>query len=421
MNPWSAAAEGGSPVRRSVLHVVCLAVFVDMLGFGIILPILPFQAERLGGAGLWVGALLTTYAAAQFMAAPVLGALSDRFGRRRLLLLSLAGSAVSLALTGLAASLVLLLAARMVAGAFGGAIAVGQAYVVELTTEKERTRALGLVGACIGLGFVFGPGIGGALAALGLGFAGVSFVAAGIALVNLMLGVALLPRTRPSATAPAALGGRLATLTLALRRRSLRPVLLAVFAATFAFAGMETTFALLGAQRFGLGPAGLGLVFAGVGVVMVVVQAGLVGRFTDRYGEGAVSVGGAVLLALGLLVLPFVPAWIGYPSLALLAIGQGLLSTATATLVARVGHRELGGAFGLNQSAAAAARAVGPLIAGAAFDLRAALPYVGGAALCAVAAALLALRGADVGEPASEVVSATPLRAAPPMGVSARS
>jgi DHA1 family tetracycline resistance protein-like MFS transporter len=180
-------------------------------------------------------------------------------------------------------------------------------------------------------------------------------------------------------------------------------VLLAVFAAMFAFAGMETTFALLGARRFGLGPSGLGLVFAGVGVAMVVVQAGLVGRVTDRYGDAAVAVGGAVLLAVGLLALPFVPAWIGYPALALLAIGQGLLSTTTATLVARLGRRELGGAFGLNQSASAAARTVGPLIAGAAFDLRAALPYVGGAALCAIAAALLALTATEVGDATGEV------------------
>src|ERR1700730_14988361 len=116
-----------------------------LLGFGIILPSLPFQAHLLGGSGLWVGALLTAYAAAQFVAAPVLGSLSDRFGRRRLLLLSLAGSGVSLSLTGLAGTLALLLLARLVAGAFGGAIAVGQAYVVDLTGEKDRTRALGLV------------------------------------------------------------------------------------------------------------------------------------------------------------------------------------------------------------------------------------------------------------------------------------
>src|SRR5690242_3996324 len=166
--------KGGLSVRRPALLVVYLAVFVDMLGFGIILPLLPFHAAVLGGSGLWVGAVLTAYSAAQFVAAPVLGALSDRYGRKPLLLVSLAGSAVSLALTGIAGSLVALLAVRLVAGLCGGAIAVGQAYVVDLTEPAVRTRALGMVGASIGMGFVLGPAIGAGLS--GFGFAGVSFV-----------------------------------------------------------------------------------------------------------------------------------------------------------------------------------------------------------------------------------------------------
>ena len=391
-------------MRRPALLVVCLAVFIDMLGFGIILPTLPFEAARLGGSGVWVGALLAAYAAAQFVAAPVLGSLSDRFGRRRLLLLSLAGSMISLALTGLADSLALLLLARVVAGGFGGAIAIGQAYVVDLTSARDRTRALGLVGASIGLGFVFGPAIGAGLAALGLGFAGVSFVASGVAAVNLALGVALLPRTGAVAGGTGAGGtgaggtgaevgraplARLESLRAALHRRSLRPIVIAMFAVTFAFASMETTFALLGARRYGLTPAGLGVVFSFIGIVMVAVQAGLVGRLTDRFGDQTVAVAGASALAVGLLVLPFVPAWIGYPALCLVAVGQGLLSTTTAALVARAGGPALGGAFGVGQSASAAARAVGPLVAGTAFDLGAPLPYLLGAALCVAALTLL--------------------------------
>ena len=328
-----------------------------MLGFGIILPTLPFEATRLGGSGVWVGALLTAYAVAQFLSAPVLGSLSDRFGRRRLLLLSLAGSMVSLALTGLAGSLMTLLLVRLVAGGFGGAIAVAQAYVVDLAEAKDRTRALGLVGASVGLGFVFGPAIGAGLAALGLGFAGVSLVAAGVAAINLALGVALLPRTAVAAGegTPVRLGraprARLETLRTALRRRSLRPTLLAMFAVTFAFAGMETTFALLGARRFGLTPAGLGLVFAYIGVVVVIVQGGLVGRLTDRYGNRTVAVVGAGALGAGLVVLPFTSAWLGYAALGVVAVGQGLLSTTTAALIAHDGGRELGGALGVGRSA----------------------------------------------------------------------
>ncbi len=379
-------------MRRKALLVVYLAVFVDMLGFGIILPLLPFHTERLGGTGLWVGAVLTAYAAAQFVAAPVLGALSDRFGRRPMLLASLAGSAVSLALTGVAGSLVTLLAARVVAGMFGGAIAVGQAYVVDLTDPPERTKALGMVGASIGMGFVLGPAIGAGLS--GLGFAGVSFVAGGIALANLIAGSLLLPRTRAdekTAThAPTRSRSPLATLGRAARQPALRPLLAATFLATFAFVGMEATYALLGARLYGLGPAGLGLVFTGVGVVMAVVQGGVVGRMAGRYGNRRVAVTGTLLLAVGLAVLPMGSALLNYLALGVLAAGQGLLSTTTAALISEAGGSAVGGAFGVGQSASAAARATGPIAAGAGFDAWIALPYVAGTVLCALAALLLA-------------------------------
>ena len=388
-------------MRRKALLVVYLAVFVDMLGFGVILPLLPFHTERLGGSGVWLGAVLTAYALAQFVAAPVLGALSDRYGRRPLLLVSLAGSAVSLALTGVAGSLPALLAARVVAGLCGGAIAVGQAYAVDLAEPGERTRALGMVGASIGMGFVFGPAIGAALA--GLGFAGVSFVAGGIALANLIAGAVLLPRgerpvTRQTQPPARRSSNPLATLVRAIRLRALRPLLGAVFAATFAFAGMEATYALLGSRQHGLGPSGLGLVFTGVGVVMAVVQGGVVGRVTDRFGDRRIAVTGAVLLGLGLVTLPFGPAWLSYAALAVLATGQGLLAPTTATLIARAGGSALGGVLGIGQSASAAARAVGPIAAGAAVDVRPAMPYVLGAALCGVAAALILRhnRGAEL-------------------------
>jgi MFS family permease len=396
-------------VRRSALLVVYMAVFVDMLGFGIILPLLPYQVQAQGGSGVWVGGVLTAYAAAQFVAAPLLGVLSDRFGRRPLLLASLAGSAVSLALTGVAGSLPMLLAARLVAGLFGGAIAVGQAYVVDLSEPARRTRALGLVGASIGLGFVFGPAIGAGLA--GLGFAGVSFVAAGIAAANLLAGSLLLPRGR-SAAMPSTDNRRpinpLSGLATALRRRALRRVLGAVFAATLAFVAMEATFALLGARRYELGPRGLGLVFTGVGVVMAIVQGGLVGRLADRFGDRGVAVAGAVLLGAGLVVLPFSPQWIAYVALGVVAVGQGLLSTTSAALISSTGGPEHGRSFGVGQSASAAARAIGPLIAGAAFDAGTALPYLAGAMLCLLAAwLLLAVRSGPAEQTATVHVGQT--------------
>ncbi|GGM48571.1 MFS transporter [Dactylosporangium sucinum] len=380
-------------MQRKALLVVYLALFVDMLGFGVILPLLPFRIEQLGGTGAWVGAVLTAYALAQFVMAPVLGAMSDRYGRRPLLLASLAGSAVSLALVGFADSLVMLLAARVVAGLCGGAIAVGQAYAVDLSDPEHRTRALGMVGASIGMGFVIGPAIGAALA--GLGFTGVSLAAAGIALINLLAGMVLLPR-RPGpndAVPPRRTPGAHTALAHAIRLPTLRPVVAAVFVSMCAFAAMEATYALLGARRYGLGPAGLGLVFTGVGVVMAVVQGGVAGRAADRFGNRRVAVAGAALLGAGLAVLPFTPPWLGYPALALVAAGQGLLGTTAAALIADAGGRALGGMLGVGQAAAAAARALGPIAAGVAFDLRPGLPYYLGAALCGLAAVLLLRSG----------------------------
>ena len=402
----------GTDMQRSALLTVCLAVFVDMLGFGIILPLLPFHTQDLGGTGIWVGALLTSYAAAQFVAAPILGSLSDRFGRRPVLLAALVGSAISLALTGVAGTLATLLLARVVAGAFGGAIAIGQAYVSDFTVGKARTQALGMIGASIGMGFVFGPAIGALLA--DLGFAGVSFVAAGVAAANAVLGYFLLPRTAPAQAAegaPARRGGGnpVAALGHALRNAGLRPLLLVIFAFTFAFVGMEATFALLGAERFGLDARALGLVFAGIGIMMAIVQGGLVGRLSGSFGNRNVAIAGALLLTAGLVILPYVSPWVGYPALGLLAIGQGLLTTTTSALIAEEGGSELGGAFGVSQSASALARALGPLAAGALYDVDIPLPYLLGAALSLLAAVLLVTRRrgtaaaaapAETGEPA---------------------
>jgi DHA1 family tetracycline resistance protein-like MFS transporter len=174
-------------------------------------------------------------------------------------------------------------------------------------------------------------------------------------------------------------------------------VLLAGFTATLAFAGMETTFALLGARQFGFGPAGFGAVFAGVGVVMALVQGGLVGRLADRYGDRRVAVAGAVALGAGLVVLPFVAAPVAYAALAVVGVGQGLLTTTTASLIAVRGGHRVGGALGVGQSANAAARALGPVLAGLAFDLRMSLPYVIGGALCVLAALLLSrASGVDI-------------------------
>lgn len=361
-------------------------MFVDLLGFTLVLPSLPFRVGDLGGGALWLGVVLTGYSLCQALAAPVLGRLADRHGRRRLLLLSLAGTALSLALMGLAGSLWLLLAARALAGVCGGSIGVAQAFAADLSGPADRTRTMGRIGASVGLAFTVGPAIG-ALAAP-LGFATTALIGAGLAGVNLVLAARVLPRDAA---------------TRARRRRARglvapKPLLAAGFAAMAAFVGMETTVAFLAAARFDAGPAFVGVLLAAAGAVLVVVQGFLVGPAARRWGESRVAVAGAVLMAGGLAALPFLTDAPFLVAVLVLSAGNGLVTAAVASLLAAAGPAaETGARMGQGQSAAAAARATGPLAAGALFDLAVALPYLLGAAL-SLGVAALAPRRSTPGE-----------------------
>ena len=358
----------GRPLKPG-LPVVYFTVFIDLVGFGIILPQLPYYAEAFGATGVWVGAILTAYSAAQLVGASRLGRLSDRFGRRPILLMSLAGSAASLLLSGLAGSLWLLLVARALAGLFGGSIAAAQAYIADVTTPGERAKYMGLLGASIGLGFVFGPALGSFLARFGFGAA--AFAAAGLAAANLLFAFFRLPETRGvEARRRAHARVDWSNFTDALHHPTIGRLLAATFLSTLAFVAMEATFALLGEARLGLGANRLGFVFAYVGVVMVIVQGGLIGRLAPRFGERALATAGAFVMAASLGALPLAPSiWLALVPLAGLAVGQGLTTPMLSTLLSRATDAdEQGGTLGLGQSFAAAARAVGPIGAGWLYD-----------------------------------------------------
>ena len=378
------------------LPVVYFTVFLDLVGFGIILPLLPFYAEAFGATGIWVGAILTAYSAAQLAGASLLGRLSDRVGRRPVLLMSLAGSAASLLLCGLARSLWLLLAARALAGLFGGSIAAAQAYIADVTTPGERARYMGLLGASIGLGFVFGPALGSALARFGFGAA--AFAAAALAAANLLFALFRLPETRPAEVRQHG-HSRVdwSNFLDALHHPAIGRLLAATFLSTLAFVAMEATFALLGEVRFGLDAGRLGFVFAYVGVVMVIVQGGLVGRLAPRFGERALATAGALVMGASLAALPLVPSLgAAYVVLAGLAVGQGLTTPMLATLLSRATDAdEQGGTLGLGQSLAAAARAVGPIGAGWLYDRAVAAPYAASAAAMVLAALLVGTARTD--------------------------
>ena len=365
---------------------IWVAVALDLVGFGIVLPILPLYAERFDASPATVGLLVASFSLAQFVFAPIWGRVSDRVGRKPVLVVSLVGTAVGSLLTGLAGSLPLLFAARVLDGISGASVSVAQAAVTDLAPPEERPRLLGLLGAAFGLGFVAGPAIG-ALAALG--GAHVPFlVAAALAGVNAVVAAVRLPETRRPTTTDGAMeeSGRSRAAS------GLRSYLLIAFVSLCAFSAFEATFALFGERRLGLRLASTGVVFTIIGLLIAAVNGGLVAPTVRRLGEARTLRLGLLLNAAGLAILPFVGSWLVLaPALVLLTAGQGLVTpTLSATVAGRVDADRRGAALGAQQSAGGLARVMGPIAGGLAFEhLGSGAPAVGGVVLLAVAVVVL--------------------------------
>jgi multidrug resistance protein len=382
--------------------VIWTTVALDLVGFGMILPVLARYAEDLGASATEAGLLVASFSVAQLLCSPLSGRLSDRVGRKPVLIMSLVGTAVGSLLTGLAGSLWLLFLARILDGASGASVSVAQAAVTDVAEPADRARLLGLLGAAFGVGFSMGPAIGG-LAALvdhRLPF----FVAAAIAAVNAAVAVRRLPETHPSRSrspqvrAPAA--ERLPTQPPA-ASTSLRRLVLVVFVAMAAFSGFEATFSLLADVRYELSESATYGVFFVIGLALVVVQGGLVGTVHERLGESATLRAGLAANALGLALLAVDAGWPGLvPALALLVMGQGLVAPTLAAAVAgRARADRRGMALGIQQSAGGLARVVGPAGAGALFDhVGVATPFVVAAVLAAVAVALVPSTRSSTGQ-----------------------
>lgn len=390
--------RSGRPPLPDGFGTIWLSVALDLVGFGIVLPILPLYAERFDASPAVIGLLVASFSLAQFVFSPIWGRVSDRVGRKPVLVLSLAGTAVGSLLTGIAGSLWLLFAARILDGISGASVSVAQAAVTDLAPPDQRPRLLGLLGAAFGLGFVAGPAIG-ALAALG-GPHVPFFVAAALAAVNAVVAAVRLPETHPSSesgrakrpygssTAPRA-GGEASI------RRELADYLLVAFVSLVAFSAFETTFALFGERRLGLQLAGTGVVFTAIGVLIAVANGLLVAPAVRRLGEPSTLRLGLALNAAGLAILPFVHSWTTLaPALVLLTTGQGLVTpTLSATVAGRVDAERRGAALGAQQSAGGLARVIGPVAGGFAFErIGVGAPYLGGSALLLVAIVLLSRR-----------------------------
>jgi len=350
-----------TPPARSAIPIVVATVFVDVIGFGMILPLLPSYAARLGGSPAAIGLLVASYSAMQFVLAPLWGRASDMFGRRPVLLIGLAGSVASYLVFAWADSLPLLLLSRVLDGGSGATINVAQAYLADETTPEKRTKAMGVVGAAFGLGFIVGPILGGITASIGTTLPGL--VAAAITAANLVMAWLLLPESVRRVATPGVPEAPLAW-------RGLAPPVTVLFLATLAFSVMYVVFPLYGEARFGASRSTVGYWFAFVGLATAIVQGGLLGRLVARFGEAGVARLGALLMAVGFVLVPpageaAAPGALFYGALTLLGAGFGMAGPSMIGLASRRAAATVQGrTLGVTQSASSLARIVGPIVAG---------------------------------------------------------
>jgi MFS transporter, DHA1 family, tetracycline resistance protein len=379
--------NGSKKSGMKPLLLVFLTVFIDLVGFGLIIPVLPTYARELHASDTVVGLLMASYSAMQFVFTPFWGRLSDKVGRRPILLVSLLASSLGYIVWGLSSSLLMLFLARMIAGAGNANIAVAQAYVSDVTTSENRAKGMGMVGAAFGLGFVLGPAIGGFCA--GFGLAMVGFVAAGFSILDLILTFFLLPEPENRSKAGTERYGNGPSFYLDTIKDPKLKISLAIFLiSTFAFANMETTLVLLTHDQFKFTTNMNSWMFTYIGVLIVMVQGGMIHRLSKKYGEKRLIAVGSVLVALGLLLTPATLNIVVLGlALALLAIGSGLNNPSNQSMLSKLAASDrVGGVLGVGQSLSTLGRIVGPIVGASSYQyLGYCAPYwIGAVAMVAV-------------------------------------
>lgn len=386
--------KSGSP-----LLVIFLTVFIDLIGFGICLPLLPKYAERYGAQGWQIGAAMGVYSLMQLVFAPWWGQLSDRIGRRPVLLVSNFGSIIAYGLFGLSASYIgdtgfwILIGSRIFAGICGANLSVASAYIADVTTLEKRSKGMGLIGMAFGLGFILGPVIG-SQAFKHFGLAGPGAVAAGICAINFLLGCFILPETRKKDAAPAIRRPRLAQIRHVLGMKEVGFLIGIYFLGTFAFTAFESTLPLLLDAKLHYDEEHVGYVFAFCGIMAAMVQGGGIGRLVKSFGERRLIGASLLVVAVSLVLMPLANSLTTMlAALAVFAIGSGINRAPTMGLISQLSPAdEQGTTLGIAQSAGTLARVLGPTVATTLYDLWLPAPYLACASIALLAGLLAVLR-----------------------------
>ena len=389
-------------MRRASLLVLFLTVFIDLIGFGMVIPFLSFYAREYGASGIAVGAVVGVYSIMQFFFAPVWGRLSDRVGRRPVLLISLMASFTGYLLFAFTRSLTVLFASRVIAGIGGANIGTAQAYIADSTTPEGRAKGMGLIGAAFGLGFILGPPLSGILAEVGTshGLPGnllPGLVAAGLSFTAFLVALSVLAESKPPDLVPRS--GVPPQFDRRIWRylgdnALLASLMAGLFLTLLAVAGMEVSVTIHGRERFGFRPRDMAYLFLFMGVIVAGIQGGLIGRLAKKFGEKGLIVIGAASFTVGFVLVPLI--WqvpLLYAVAFLIAIGQGLCYPSLTSLVSKTApESERGSMLGLATSVGSLARFLGPLVSGFLYDLAHSAGAFWGGAVVMLIALVIAIR-----------------------------
>jgi MFS transporter, DHA1 family, tetracycline resistance protein len=379
-------------MRKSPLFVLFITVFIDLLGFGIIIPIFPIFTKELGAQDYQIGLIAMIYPIMNFLFAPLWGTLSDRYGRRPIILVSVFITGLAYLVFAQVNALHILLLSRLLSGIGSANISVAQAYITDVTTPHERTKTLGLLGAAFGIGFIIGPTVGGFLKSISTPGTvdWVGYVTAGMSFANFGLAYFLLPESMKKKRADAPFNFKVVTGIIAeLKKPSIRELLLINFIFIAAFMLMQMAGSLMWKEIDGLDDKQIGYVFAFSGLATVIVQGALVGRMVKWFGEKKMLTYGIIFMIAGLIMLPLVGEFYFIPlelvALALIALANGCLTPSITSLISKYSDpSDVGQVLGVNQSFGSLARAAGMAVSGFLYGLNFHIPFFAGALLMVI-------------------------------------